>query len=66
MYVTVALDEELIIKAQQYTGVTERTVLLHLALKALVHVEASRRLAAVGGAEPALEEIKRHGAATAF
>jgi hypothetical protein len=46
-------------KAQELTGVTERTALLRAALKALVHLEASRRLAAVGGTEPELEEIKR-------
>ena len=59
MRATVALDDELVGKAQELTGVTERTALLRAALKALVHLEASRRLAAVGGTEPELEEIKR-------
>jgi Arc/MetJ family transcription regulator len=59
MRATVALDDELVRKAQELTGVTERTALLRAALKALVHLEASRRLAAVGGTEPNLEEIKR-------
>jgi Arc/MetJ family transcription regulator len=59
MRATVALDDELIQKAQQFTGVTERTALLRKALKALIHLEASRRLAAVGGSEPDLEDIKR-------
>ena len=49
MRATVALDDELVGKAQELTGVTERTALLRAALKALVHLEASRRLAAVGG-----------------
>ena len=56
---TVALDDELVRKAQEFSGVTERTALLREALKALIHFEASRRLAAVGGTEPDLEEIKR-------
>jgi hypothetical protein len=30
-----------------------------MALKSLIHLEASRRLAAVGGSEPDLEDIKR-------
>ena len=59
MRATVALDDELIRKAQEFTGVTERTALLREALKALIHMEASRRLAAVGGTEPGLEGIKR-------
>jgi Arc/MetJ family transcription regulator len=59
MRATVALDDELIRKAQEVTGVTERTALLREALKALIHLEASRRLAAVGGTEPELRDIKR-------
>jgi Arc/MetJ family transcription regulator len=59
MRATVALDDELVRKAQEFTGVTERTALLRKALKALIHLEASRRLAAVGGTEPDLEDIKR-------
>ncbi len=59
MRATVALDDDLLRKAQELTGVAERTALLRDALKALIHLEASRRLAAVGGTEPDLEEIKR-------
>lgn len=59
MRATIALDDELIRKAQEFSGVTERTALVREALKALIHVEASRRLAAVGGTEPDLEDIKR-------
>jgi len=59
MRATVALDDELVRKAQELTGTQERTALLRDALKALIHLEASRRLAAVGGTEPNLEDIKR-------
>jgi len=59
MRAIVALDDELIRRAQELTGLTERTALLREALKALIHLEASRRLAAVGGTEPDLEDIKR-------
>ncbi len=59
MRATVALDDELLRKAQQLSGVSERTALLREALKALIHLEASRRLAAVGGSEPGLKETKR-------
>ena len=46
MRATVALDDELVRKAQEFTGTTERSALLREALKALIHFEASRRLAA--------------------
>lgn len=59
MRATVALDDELVRKAQELSGVTERTALLREALKALIHLAASRRLAAVGGSEPDLDDIKR-------
>jgi Arc/MetJ family transcription regulator len=59
MRATVALDDELVRKAQEFSGLTERTALLREALKALIHMEASRRLAAVGGTETDLEDIKR-------
>ena len=59
MRATVALDDELIRAAQELTGVTERTALLREALKALIHLEASRRLAALGGTMPGLKSIKR-------
>jgi Arc/MetJ family transcription regulator len=59
MRATVALDDELVSKAQELTGVTERTALLRDGLKALIHLEASRRLAALGGTEPELSAIKR-------
>ena len=59
MRTTVALDDELVRTAQEFTGLTERTALLREALKALIHMEASRRLAALGGTMPDLEAIPR-------
>jgi Arc/MetJ family transcription regulator len=59
MRATVALDDELIQKAQELSGVTERATILRESLKAFIHLEASRRLAALGGSEPQLEDIKR-------
>ncbi len=58
----VVLDDELLRKAQELTGMTERTALLRQALKTLIHVEAGRRLAALGGTEPDLEDIRRRRA----
>jgi Arc/MetJ family transcription regulator len=62
MRTTVALDDELVRTAQEYSGVTERTALLREALKALIHLEASRRLAALGGTMPNLKDVPRRRA----
>ena len=56
---TITLDDELVRKAQEYSGETERSALIRKALRALIHVEASRRLAAAGGTEPDLEDLPR-------
>jgi Arc/MetJ family transcription regulator len=52
MRTTVTLDDELVAKAQKYTGLTERSALLREALTALVQREAARRLAKLGGSDP--------------
>jgi len=59
MRATVALDDDLVRQAQEFSGVTEKSTLLRKALQALIHLEASRRLAAVAGSDPDLEDIKR-------
>jgi len=59
MRATVALDDDLVRRAQELSGVTERSALLRESLKALIHLKASSRLAAVGGTEPHLTNIKR-------
>jgi Arc/MetJ family transcription regulator len=59
MRITVSLDNSLVRQAEKYSGITDRNALLHEALKALVHFEASRQLAALGGTMPELEDVKR-------
>jgi Arc/MetJ family transcription regulator len=59
MRTTLALDDDLVKLAQEYTGVSEKTALVREALKALIQRESSRRLAALGGTMPELEEIPR-------
>lgn len=56
---TVTLDEELIRKAQAFTGVKEKSALIREALTQLVEREAARRLAALGGTMPGLRRIPR-------
>lgn len=52
MRTTVTLDDELLASAEELTGIKERSALLRKALEDLVHREASRRLAALGGSDP--------------
>ncbi|MGA2761585.1 MAG: type II toxin-antitoxin system VapB family antitoxin [Candidatus Cybelea sp.] len=59
MRTTIALDDDLIRTAQEFTGVLEKTALLREALKALIERESARRLAALGGTMPALRKIPR-------
>lgn len=65
MRTTLALDDELLAKAQMLTGVTEKSALVREALKALIERESARRLARLGGTERALEAPprRRSGAA---
>lgn len=63
MRTTLALDDELVSTAQEYTGITEKTALVREALKSLIEREASRRLAALGGTMPELEDIPRRRSA---
>jgi Arc/MetJ family transcription regulator len=59
MRTTVTLDDELVEKAMEYTGIDEKSALIRTALKTLIEVEASRRLARLGGTEPDLRPIPR-------
>ena len=59
MRTTVALDDELLVQAQEYTGVKEKSALVNHALKALVEREAGRRLARLGGSMPGLKAPPR-------
>jgi len=63
MRTTVTLDDELLARAEQLCGDLERSALLKEALRALVQRESARRLAALGGHEPALKPIPRRQAA---
>jgi Arc/MetJ family transcription regulator len=54
MRTTLNLDDDLIFQASEYTGETEKTALVRMALKALIQRESAYRLAALGGAMPSL------------
>ncbi|OXJ32643.1 DUF2191 domain-containing protein [Burkholderia sp. HI2714] len=59
MRTTLSLDDALLAKAQQLTGVTEKSALVKEALRAMIARESARRLARLGGTEPDLESIPR-------
>lgn len=52
MRTTLALDDELVAKAQAFTGLKEKSSLVREALTALIERESARRLARLGGSEP--------------
>lgn len=59
MRTTIALDDDLVRTAQEFTGVAEKTALVREALKALIERESARRLASLGGTMPGLKNIRR-------
>ena len=59
MRTTLNIDTELLQEAGKLTGVSEKTSLVRLGLKALVEKDSARRLAALGGSEKQLRPIPR-------
>ncbi|VUX47349.1 Antitoxin VapB32 [Candidatus Defluviicoccus seviourii] len=59
MRTSIALDDELLAKAQAFTGLKEKSALIREALKALIERESARRLALMGGSEPDLANAPR-------
>jgi len=59
MRTTLILDDELLAKAAQLSGIEGKTAVVHAGLHALVGRESGRRLAALGGTEKALRPVRR-------
>jgi Arc/MetJ family transcription regulator len=59
MRTTVALDDDLVRTAQEFTGVGEKTALIREALKALIERESARRFASLEGYMPKLKNVRR-------
>ena len=59
MRTTLNIDDELLRKAAQLTGVKEKTSLVRLGLEALVSLESARRLARLGGTQKQLRGSRR-------
>ena len=62
MRTTLALDNGLLVKTENCTGLKEKSALVREALKALIEHESARRLALLGGTEPPLQPIPRRPA----
>jgi len=59
MRATVSLDDDLLRTAEEYSGLTERAALIRAALKSLIAREAGRRLLALAGTAPNIEDVRR-------
>lgn len=59
MRTTLAIDDELLARAQQLTGLNERTALIREALQALIQRESARRLARLGRSESKAQAAPR-------
>lgn len=59
MRTTLNIDDQILKRAADITGVKEKTTLVRMGLEALVSHESARRLASLGGTEKLLSAIPR-------
>ena len=59
MRTTLLIDDLMLKKASDLTGVKEKTSLVRMGLEALISKESSKRLAQLGGTEPEAKHIRR-------
>lgn len=64
MRTTINIDEKLLTQASRISGFTERTMLVHEGLQALIQRESAKRLARLGGTQKLLKIAPRRRAAT--
>lgn len=63
MRTTLIIDENLLQRAKELTGIQEKTALVRAGLQALIAREAGKRLAALGGTLPKMPNIPRRRSA---
>ena len=61
MRTTINIDDQLLKKAAELTGIKEKTSLVRKGLNTLIALESSKRLAKLGGTEKDLVNIPRRG-----
>ncbi|MGD0579177.1 MAG: type II toxin-antitoxin system VapB family antitoxin [Bryobacteraceae bacterium] len=59
MRTTLIIDEELLERARELTGIREKSALVRAGLEALIAREAGKRLAALGGTQRKIAKIPR-------
>ena len=59
MRTTLNIDDKILRKASELTGIREKTSLVRLGLEVLIAKESSNRLANLGGTENDLQDIPR-------
>ena len=59
MRTTINIDDDLLKKARELTGINEKTALVRRGLEALIALESAKRLAKLGGTEKSLRPIRR-------
>jgi len=59
MRTTIILDDGLIERARELTGIKEKTALVHRSLELLIARESARQLAHLAGAAPRMNAIRR-------
>lgn len=59
MRTTVTIDDDLMRRAAELTGIEERSALLRESLETLVRLKSAERLAALGGKEPQIQAPPR-------
>jgi hypothetical protein len=59
MRTTLIIDDSILKKASDLTGIKEKTALVRMGLEALISKESAKRLAQLGGSERGLKDIKR-------
>lgn len=63
MRTTLIIDDALLERARNLTGIQEKTALVKAGLEALISLEAGKRLAALGGTQPKARDIPRRRSA---
>jgi len=59
MRTTIHIDDALIERARELSGIQEKTALVRAGLEELIARESARRLAELGGSEPELAPVPR-------
>ena len=65
MKTTITIDDALLKRAEDLTGITDKTDLAREGLRALIERESARKLAKLGGSQPQLRPIPRRRSAKA-